>query len=307
VLDDAQQHLTGDVFVLSGGGAAGAAQAGMILALMRAGVVPSAVVGCSVGALNSAALSLNPTLEGAEGLVRTWQGLTGSKLLSGSLWSMAQRVALHRTSLVDRSDLEALVDQWFVGTGISDLAELPLPCHVVTTRLHDGQAAWHTSGPIRDILLASAAVPGLLPPVRLHDGARHIDGGVVDMVPVRHGLSLGTGRVWVLDVTTANFGSGSNGSFDLLNRAFSLTARAQRIGRQDPQAHERVRSIRLPADANGASLRDFRHVPEMLRIGRLVAEERLAALGLITAPRRSAGAARFLPAPRSTALAGPAR
>ena len=296
-------RVDGDVFVMSGGGAAGAAQAGMILALIRAGIVPSAVVGCSAGAINAAAIAANPTVEGAEDLVRTWQTLTGSSMLSGSLWSMAQRVALHRTSLVDRSDLEALVDHWFGGSGVSDLADLSMPCHVLTTRLRDGSSVYHTSGPVRDILLASAAVPGLLPPVRLQDGL-HIDGGVVEMVPVSRGLGLGTGRVWVLDVSTANFGAGTHTSFDLLNGAFTLLARAQRFGRADPKNDERVRAIELSRDASSASLRDFGNVPEMLRIGREAAEDRLTAMGLIHAPRRSTGAAWYLPAPHASAARG---
>lgn len=293
---------SGDVFVLSGGGAAGAAQAGMILALMRAGVVPSAVVGCSAGALNAAAIACDPTLEGAEQLVETWRGLTGSHLLSGSIWSVAQRIATRKPSLVDRSDLEAVVERWFAGTGVADLSQAKLACHVITTRLPDGQPTWHTSGPVRDILLASSAVPGLLPPVRLPDGSLHIDGGVVDLVPVHKGLSLNPERVWVLDVTSAGAGmSGVGASWDLLTGAFQLAVKAQRFARGEAEADERVNVIRLPKTSGGASLRDFHLVPKMLQLGQDAAELELAAQSLWPVPaaaRRSRTKA--VPVPRHT-------
>ena len=48
------------VFVLSGGAALGAAQAGMLRVLLDAGVVPDAVVGVSAGAINGAHVAQKP-------------------------------------------------------------------------------------------------------------------------------------------------------------------------------------------------------------------------------------------------------
>ena len=50
---DSGELVGGDVIVLSGGGARGAAQAGMLQVLISAGVRPVAYVGCSAGALNA--------------------------------------------------------------------------------------------------------------------------------------------------------------------------------------------------------------------------------------------------------------
>jgi NTE family protein len=48
-------------------------------------------------------------------------------------------------------------------------------------------------------VLASAAVPGLLPPVRI-GGEHHFDGGLVHSIPVGRAVLLGAQRVFVLHV-----------------------------------------------------------------------------------------------------------
>ena len=48
-------------------------------------------------------------------------------------------------------------------------------------------------------MLASAAVPGLLPPV-LVDGEHFLDGGLVNSIPVGEAVRRGARTVWVLQV-----------------------------------------------------------------------------------------------------------
>jgi NTE family protein len=47
----------GTVFVLGGGGNLGATQVGMLHALLERGILPDAIVGASIGALNGAFLA----------------------------------------------------------------------------------------------------------------------------------------------------------------------------------------------------------------------------------------------------------
>ena len=49
-------------FVLGGGGVLGAGEVGMLRALLEAGIAPDLVLGTSVGALNGAFLSAEPTV-----------------------------------------------------------------------------------------------------------------------------------------------------------------------------------------------------------------------------------------------------
>jgi NTE family protein len=48
-------------------------------------------------------------------------------------------------------------------------------------------------------VMASCAVPGLLPPVEI-DGAHYFDGGLVDSIPVGRAVALGATTVYVLQV-----------------------------------------------------------------------------------------------------------
>src|ERR1700736_1491634 len=63
-------------FVLAGGAARGAMQAGMVHALYERGIVPDLLVGTSAGALNAAFLASRPaTVATAEALAVIWRGL----------------------------------------------------------------------------------------------------------------------------------------------------------------------------------------------------------------------------------------
>src|SRR5213075_1328894 len=59
-------------FVLGGGGNLGAVQIGMLQALFERHITPDLLVGCSVGALNAAAVASQPNLDGVDRLRRVW-------------------------------------------------------------------------------------------------------------------------------------------------------------------------------------------------------------------------------------------
>jgi NTE family protein len=60
-------------FVLGGGAALGAYQAGVLLALAEWGIVPDMLVGASAGALNAAFIATHPGVEGATALASLWR------------------------------------------------------------------------------------------------------------------------------------------------------------------------------------------------------------------------------------------
>jgi predicted acylesterase/phospholipase RssA len=190
------------VFVLGGGGAFGAVQAGQLVALLEAGLRPDALVGTSVGALNAAFLAVRPDADRARELAALWCGDEPAQVFATPAWRRAYnvaRAAVRRCDhLLEPDALAALIRRW---VPVADLAELAVPLQVVTTCLETGGACYHAAGDPVAVLSASAALPGLLPPVRLAGGL-HVDGGVVDHLPVAAGLRLlgdGGGRLVVLD------------------------------------------------------------------------------------------------------------
>jgi NTE family protein len=69
----------------------------------------------------------------------------------------------------------------------------------VAASIEDASARWFGSGPVVPAVMASCAVPGLLPPVEI-DGAHYFDGGLVDSIPVGRAVALGASTVYVLQV-----------------------------------------------------------------------------------------------------------
>lgn len=198
--------------VLGGGGALGAYQAGALLALAREGVVPDALFGCSAGALNAAFLAQDPSVRRAEELAVWWTGGTSQLLLSPSLRIRARMLASSArrgsAALLDARELRRVVE---ANVPCHDLSELAVPVTVTTTCLDCGTASHRSSGPVVETLAASCALPGLLPPVRLPGGHLHVDGGIVNGVPLDAAMAVAgpEDRVLVLDCGLAPVTSGA--------------------------------------------------------------------------------------------------
>jgi NTE family protein len=80
---------------------------------------------------------------------------------------------------------------------VSRLEEMPIPLHVVAVDVLTGEELRISSGPVLEAVLGSAAVPGVLPPVRWGDRTL-MDGGVANNTPISHAIALGAQRVYVL-------------------------------------------------------------------------------------------------------------
>src|SRR5438067_5557652 len=77
-------HRTRTAFVLGGGGNLGSIQVGQLKALFERQIHPDVVIGCSVGALNGAAIADDPSLEGVNRLDALWRHLAGSDIFPAS-------------------------------------------------------------------------------------------------------------------------------------------------------------------------------------------------------------------------------
>jgi NTE family protein len=74
-----------------------------------------------------------------------------------------------------------------------------VPFQCVAASIERTAEHWFTEGVLADVVLASCAVPGVLPPVAI--GEEHfIDGGIVNSIPVDRAVRLGAKTVYVLQV-----------------------------------------------------------------------------------------------------------
>lgn len=187
-------HCT--AFVLGGGGVLGSAEVGMLRALLERGVRPDLIVGSSVGALNGVVLAARPGPDAVAELTRTWTSLQARDVFSSSVVGQISNLIRHGTHLHGNTALRRLITE---SAGPARIEDLSVPFQCVAACVEQASAHWFDTGPVVDAVLASCAVPGLLPPVRVGD--RHfMDGGLVASVPVGRAVELGADRVFVLHV-----------------------------------------------------------------------------------------------------------
>src|SRR5215213_4125915 len=184
-------------FVLGGGGGPlGAHEVGMLQALAERGIVPDLVLGTSVGAINGAAFAADPTADGVRRLTAMWTAMGSGDVFSGSLVGRVATLARTRTHLHDSGPLRVLLEE---GLGERRIEDLALRFQCVAASIERAGEHWFTSGPVVDAVLASASVPGILPPVEI-EGEHFVDGGIVNSIPVNRAVELGAKRIYVLHV-----------------------------------------------------------------------------------------------------------
>jgi NTE family protein len=188
--------MTLTAFVLGGGGLLGAVEVGMLRALHERGVAPDLVLGTSVGALNGLAVAADP--DGAvERLGELWREVAGGgEVYAGGTLRQVRRAVRTGTHVHSARPLRERLEREF---GDITFADLPVRFQCCAASIERAAEHWFDSGPVVPAVMASAAVPGLLPPARV-GGEHYLDGGIVNSVPLGRAVELGATRVFVLQV-----------------------------------------------------------------------------------------------------------
>lgn len=181
-------------FAISGGGARGATQVGMLRALLERGIKPDFVVGVSIGAWNGAWIAHRPDVDWAKKLEEVWRSVT-RRTIDMVWWRAARNMVRRKPSLYEGQGLSRFVARHLQVHNFEDLA---VPLHTVAIDLTMGTKAVFSHGPLAPAVLASSAIPGVFPPVTI-EGHQHVDGGLVDPTGLDTAIELGARRVFVLD------------------------------------------------------------------------------------------------------------
>jgi predicted acylesterase/phospholipase RssA len=83
---------------------------------------------------------------------------------------------------------------------VDQVEECLIPSRVGTLNLDTSSMVWHESGDATSRLRASAALPGIFPPVVL-DGDRHVEGGVGSPMPLGAAIDFAPTRLIVRDAS----------------------------------------------------------------------------------------------------------
>jgi NTE family protein len=166
----------------------------MLAALAERRITPDVVLGTSIGAVNGALFAAEPSRAGLERLRELWQA-------SAVLWSSAplrrlRTLARTRTYLQPFGEIR---DRLAAVLPVQRVEELTVPFQCVAASIERAAEHWFTEGPLAEVVLASCAVPGVLPPVRVGD-QHFVDGGIVNSIPVNRAYALGARTIYVLQV-----------------------------------------------------------------------------------------------------------
>lgn len=178
-------------------GTGGALQAGALEVLFAEGIAFDVLVGTSVGAINAAYLAADPTQEQARLLVAIWRGLHGRDIFPDPLHRRAVNLLLRRDHLYAPLGMRRLLEHRLPYRRLEDAAAHLV---VVATDLATGEQRHLRRGPVVEAVLASAAIPGVFPPV-MWDGELLVDGGIAANLPLAAAIAAGATDLWALDVT----------------------------------------------------------------------------------------------------------
>lgn len=185
-------------FVLGGGGLLGAVEVGMLRALFEREVRPDLVLGTSIGAFNGALVATQPDLAVVAKLTELWQSMSSAREAGYGDRALRtfRRAVASGTHLWSAEPLRQRLEEQL---GDLTFEELPVTFQVCAASIERSAEHWFSSGRVVDAVVASAAVPGLLPPAVV-DGEHYLDGGIVNSIPLGRAVGLGATRVFVLQV-----------------------------------------------------------------------------------------------------------
>ncbi len=162
----ATDHDTG--LVLSGGGARGFAHLGVLQALEEAGIRPAMISGVSAGAIVGVFYADGHSPAGIMDM-----------FVEKKLFSLV-RFTVPRSGFLKLTGLHELLRSFLRARTFE---ELKIPLWITVTNLNKGMAEYVNSGPLSDMVIASASIPILFEPHRI-GRYQYSDGGVFDVLPV---------------------------------------------------------------------------------------------------------------------------
>ena len=218
-------------WVLGGGGARGAAQVGVLQALFEANIEgPAAVVGTSVGALNGASIAAYPSLAGTMMLREVWMSRQAlSVFRAHPLGIIVSGVRRDQLSAFPQRNVRRLIDRAQALTGITTFEQLRVPLAVVATDLNAGRPAVFRSGDLTPALLASTAIPGVFPMVRIND-REHLDGGIVQNTALNIAVDDGAKEILAISLMAGGeYERAPAGFGELIARTLQLSLHHQML------------------------------------------------------------------------------
>ncbi|OGH01975.1 MAG: hypothetical protein A2600_04510 [Candidatus Lambdaproteobacteria bacterium RIFOXYD1_FULL_56_27] len=209
---------------LGGGASRGLAHMGVIQALTEAKIPINIIAGVSIGGVIGAIYAAHPQIDRVIQNVNAFldsqdfnqtklELIQAGKSQSNGYYEQLKKMVTNgiflaisstRSSFISRETFERNLSHLVPKIGIED-CEIPLG--LIGTDLKNGQAMEFLSGPMMEAVMATSAIPGIFPPVKI-GGKRYVDGSWLVPVPVELARKMGADLVIAVDVapTMSNLG-----------------------------------------------------------------------------------------------------
>ena len=220
------------ILVLAGGSVKGAFQAGVMKAIMERGYQPDAVYGVSAGSLNAAyfvnqlglqAISGEPISfkDASQDLWDFWESrITSPESLSKPFNIFQLGLSALRKKfkgLVDTMPLRNLLTEVL---SVRNLHASPIDLKIGAVNIIDGTMYYVDTSEehFLDYLMASSAVPILMPVVKINGETRRsfLDGGLRDVAPIKKAVDDGASHIVCISCHMETIEGGHFDSGDLL-------------------------------------------------------------------------------------------
>ncbi len=280
--------------VLTGGGARGLSQIGVLRVLERAGVRPDVIVGCSFGSVVGALYAAGHTADEIDSIMRTidWDDIISLRpdsereylFLSQKQESDQNLLKLRfnnfslqpPTAIGGSARFSLLLQQilWQSPYGhVTRFDDLRIPLRVVSTNLANGRPAVLSSGNLALAVRASATFPLRYSPVRWSDDSILVDGGLVANIPTDIARGLGATKIIVVNTVSP------------LEKPEALTTALSIADQALMSSMKLLDSVRLSEadvvitpELGGRTTFDFDDVDSIITLGQQAAERQLAGL-----------------------------
>ena len=255
--------------VLSGGGGNGIAHIGVIKELERLELIPSLIVGTSMGSVVGGVYASGRSIEWIETymkeefkikeLVTTMQTLKWGEGPLVRVLQAGEALNNLRTKLGAESG-KKILEKLKEVTGNINIEDTKIPFATNAVDLLSGQEKVFTGGNLAEAIRCSMAIPPFFEPYNLADGM-YVDGAFADNMPVNIARDMGFRKILSVDVSPVRRVSRKDmsNSFEVLFRAMSCALK---------NAHRKVEATVSIEAYKGAYNMDFEHVEELIEVGR---------------------------------------
>jgi predicted acylesterase/phospholipase RssA len=206
-------------YALSGGGARGYAQVGMLKVLEENGVYPQYVTGVSIGSIVGGLYSMGYSAAEVESLMLdlNMPSLLNDRYRRYDLEQQNKRYPSYGNLIMNidqhwipdlpkgitygnKMNLK-LAQMFMSGSAVNDFSQLPIQYSTLSTDLINGQQVIMKSGSLFRAVRSSVSLPVFISPYQ-YNGHLYFDGGLLQNMPIPQTFELGADAVIALKVNT---------------------------------------------------------------------------------------------------------